>query len=90
MWKNVGEVWESVLRCRGSSLKRGVERWGCEKMWGRCEKVCCRCGGKVWRGGKIWGRCGKVFCGVTESEKRCVGKSEKRCLKVYWGAGEVT
>ena len=43
----------------------------------------------MWRGGKIWGRCGKVFCGVTESEKRCVGESEKRCLKVYWGAGEV-
>ena len=30
-----------------------------------------------------------MFCGVRESEKRCVGESEKRCLKVYWGAGEV-
>ena len=39
-WKNMGEVWESVL-------------------------------------------------GVAESEKRCVGESEKRCGKVYWGAREV-
>ena len=27
--------------------------------------------------------------GVAESEKRCVRESEKRCGKVYWGAGEV-
>ena len=27
--------------------------------------------------------------GVTESEKRCVEESEKRCGKVYWDAGEV-
>ena len=39
-WKNMGEMWESVL-------------------------------------------------GVAESEKRCVGEREKRCGKVYWGAGEV-
>ena len=63
VWKNVGEVWR-VAKCFGvwgSSLKRGVrevcwsvgegeERWGCEKMWGRCGKVC-------WGVGK---RCGKV------------------------------
>ena len=44
VWKNVGEVWESVLGCKGSSLKRGVGEvrrgGGCEKMWGRCGKVC--------------------------------------------------
>ena len=31
MWKNVGEVWESVLGCGKSSLKRGV---------GKCVGVC--------------------------------------------------
>ena len=50
-------MWESVLGCRGSSLKRGVGKvrrdGGCEKMWGRYEKV--------------W----KSVLSVRESEKRC-------------------
>ena len=36
-------MFESVLGCRGSSLKRVVGKMrrdgGCEKMWGRCGKV---------------------------------------------------
>ena len=53
MWRSVGEVWESVggggvcAKMWGSSLSGEVcwgvegdeERWGCEKMWGRCGKV---------------------------------------------------
>ena len=61
MWKNVGEVWESVLQVWGE----GVEGW--KNM------------------GKVW----ESVLGVAESEKRCVGESEKRYGKVYWGAGEV-
>ena len=40
VWKNVGEVWESVLGCRGSSLKRGVGemRWGVKKCGGGVRK----------------------------------------------------
>ena len=61
---------------------------GVKKCGGGVRKCVAGVGGNVWRGGKIWGRCGKVFCGVRESEKRCVGESEKRCLKVYRGAGK--
>ena len=86
MWKNVGEVWESVLGCKGSSLKRGVGEMrrggGCEKMWVRCEKVC-------WG---VGGRCGKVEewenMEVMWESVLDVGESEKRCGKVCWGVGK--
>ena len=56
-------------------------------MWGRCEKVCCRCGGRCGKveGWENMGRCGKVFW-VWEKVKRGVGK----CVGV-WGSngGEV-
>ena len=57
----MGEVRESVLQVWGE----GVEEW--KNM------------------GEVW----ESVLGVAESEKRCVGESEKRCGKVYWGAGEV-
>ena len=84
-------MWESVLGCRGSSLKRGVGEvrrdGGCEKCGGGVRKCVADVGEGVekWRDGKIWGRCGKVFW-VWEKVKRGVGK----CVGV-WGSngGEV-
>ena len=47
-------------------------------MWGRCEKVRCRCGGRC---GKVegWENMGEVWESVLG-----VGESEKRCGKVFW------
>ena len=76
VWKNVGEVWESVLGCRGSSLKRGV---GEVRRGGGVKK----CGGGVRKcvagveGGKIWGRCGKV-CWVWQKVKRNLWEKVKK------------
>ena len=88
MWINVGEVWESVLGCRRSSLKRGVGEvrrgGGVKKCGGGVRK--CVAGVEGWENmGEVW----ESVLGVAESEKRCVGESGKRCGKVYWGAGEV-
>ena len=61
VWKNVGEVWESVLGCRGSNLKRGV---GEVRRGGGVKKCVAGVGGKVWRVGKNGRGVGKCFgCG---------------------------
>ena len=64
-------MWESVLGCGESSLKRGVGEMrrdgGCEKMWGRCGKVC-------WG---VGGRCGKM-----EVVRKCGGGVGK-CVGVW-------
>ena len=68
VWKNVREVWESVLGCRGSSLKRGL--WevrrggGVKKCGGGVRKCIADVGGRCGGVGKYGGGVGKCFgCG---------------------------
>ena len=87
-------MWESVLGCRGSSLKRGVGEVrrdrGCEKCGGGVRKCVADVGEGVekWRGGKIWGGVGKCFgCGrkskeVWESVLGCGEVMGERCREV--------
>ena len=70
VWKNVGELWESVLGCRGSSLKRGV---GGVRRGGGVKK----CGGGVRKCvAGVGGRCGGVekYGGGVE---KCFGCGRK-------------
>ena len=66
VWKNVGEVWESVLGCRGSSIKRGV---GEVRRGGGVKK----CGGGVRKCVGVWGEGVKKWK-EWENTGECVGK----------------
>ena len=68
MWTNVGEVWESVLGCRGSSLKRGVGEvrsdWDVKKCGRGVRKYVAGVGGRCGGVGKYGGGVEKCFgCG---------------------------
>ena len=51
----------------------------------KCRGGVRKCVAGVGEGVEGWENMGEVW----KSEKKCVGESEKRCGKVYWGAGEV-
>ena len=83
MWKNVGEVWESVLGCRGSSLKRGVGEVRRDGGVKKCGGGVRKCVAGVGEGVERWENMGEVWESVLGE-----GESEKRCGKVRWGVGK--
>ena len=76
-------MWESVLGCRGSSLKRGVgevRRGGSVK---KCGGGVRKCVAGVGEGVEGWENMEEVWESVLGE-----GETEKRCGKVFWGVGK--